>query len=290
MTQTPTPTRTLVLTAITMVAFAANSLLCRMALGDELVDFASFTWIRFGSGAVTLALIHLVRTREVRGLFRGVRWTAVVSLVLYALPFAYAYNTLSTGTGALILFAGVQVTMTGVGIARGERPPLWVWIGMLMAVGGLVALVAPGLQAPDPVGAASMAAAGIGWGMYSIAGKDARDPASATARNFLMAVPVLVGVGLLVQRQWHADPMGVLWALLSGTVASGLGYVMWYAALKGLTAVRGAVVQLSVPVLAALGGVAVLHERLTFRLVACGSAILAGIAVSLVARRRKASP
>jgi drug/metabolite transporter (DMT)-like permease len=273
------------LTIAALLGFAANSLLCRTALGDGSIDAASFTAIRIGAGAAMLAVISLVRDR---GSFRGAgSWASAVALVAYAAAFSFAYLRLTTATGALILFAAVQITMLGVSIARGDRPGAIEWLGIAIAIGGLVVLVLPGLEAPDPIGLALMASAGIAWGCYSLRGRGAVRPLAVTADNFLRAVPFAAVLLVAVPLAGGAlSPAGVGLAIASGAVASGLGYSLWYAALPHLAPTRAAIVQLSVPVLAATGGVLVLGEPVTLRLVGATAAILGGIAVVVAAKRR----
>jgi drug/metabolite transporter (DMT)-like permease len=275
---------TAILTLIAMLAFAANSLLCRMALGDGLIDAASFTLIRVFSGAVTLSLILLPRWRASG--FTPVDWRAVAMLFTYMAFFSFAYLSLSAGTGALLLFGAVQLTMFAVALRSGERFPLASWAGLALAVSGLVYLVSPGVTAPDPVGAVLMIVAGIAWGVYSLLGKNAADPLEATAGNFVFSVPMAVLVSLAFKAEFDISMAGASLAIASGAVASGLGYVIWYAALKGLQATRAATVQLSVPVIAAIGGVILLSEKVTFRLVLASVVTLGGIALVLMQKRR----
>jgi len=278
--------QTLLLTAIAMFAFAANSLLCRLALGAGLVDAASFATIRIGAGALALGALVLPRLR-VQGRPR-VDGRAVAGLFAYMIFFAFAYRTLTAGTGALILFGAVQLTMFSVALSRGESFPGRSWAGLALAAGGLVYLVMPGVSAPDPAGALLMATAGIAWGGYSLLGRRAGDPLTATAMNFICSVPLAVACSLLFRADFHVTAMGAGLAVVSGAVASGLGYFVWYAALRGLTAMRAATVQLSVPAIAAFGGVLMLDETVTLRLVLASVATLGGIA--LVLRQRAGQP
>jgi drug/metabolite transporter (DMT)-like permease len=275
---------TIVLTLIAMFAFAVNSLLCRMALGEGLIDAASFTTVRVFSGAVTLSLILLPRWRA-RGRNR-VDWRAATMLFIYMAFFSFAYLSLSAGTGALLLFGAVQLTMFVVALRSGERFPLLSWTGLALAMLGLVYLVSPGLTAPDPLGAALMAIAGIAWGVYSLMGKNVTDPLEATANNFIFSVPMVALVSLAFLGHFQISAYGLGLAITSGAVASGLGYVIWYAALKGLTATRAATVQLSVPIIAAIGGVILLSEQVTPRLVLASVATLGGIAIVLIQRNQ----
>jgi len=278
-------THTALLTAVAMVAFAANSLLCRMALGEGLIDAASFATVRVVAGAITLSLILLPRWRA-----QGrapVDWRAAAMLFTYMAFFSFAYLSLSAGTGALLLFGAVQLTMFVVALRSGEPFPALSWAGLGLAVAGLIYLVSPGVTAPDPLGAALMTVAGVAWGVYSLLGKNASDPLAATANNFIFSVPLVVLVSLLFLEEFHFTNQGLVLAVASGSIASGLGYVIWYAALKGLPATRAATVQLSVPVIAAIGGVILLSEQLTFRLVLASAATLGGIALVLMQRSAK---
>ena len=272
------------LTLVAMLAFAANSLLCRMALGQQLIDAASFTSVRMISGAVMLGLIVLPRWRA--GSRAKVDWRSVAMLFVYMAFFSFAYLSLSAGSGALILFGAVQLTMFIVALRAGEHFSLWSWIGLALAVFGLVYLVSPGLTAPDPGGAVLMAIAGVAWGGYSLLGKKAADPLQATANNFIYAVPAVVITSLFFLNDFHSSPMGLALAAASGAVASGLGYVVWYAALSSLAATRAATVQLSVPVIAAFGGVLLLAEPITSRLLLASVATLGGVAIVLTQRMR----
>jgi drug/metabolite transporter (DMT)-like permease len=274
---------TVFLTAVAMVAFAANSVLCRLALGAGLIDAASFATVRTISGAVLLAAILLLRQKTVAA---RPDWRSVVALYLYMLFFAFAYLSLSAGTGALILFGAVQLTMFTVALRSGEHFPIISWAGLVLAIAGLVYLVSPGLTAPDPLGAALMTIAGISWGAYSLVGRSAKDPVEATAHNFLYAVPLVVATSLVFIGDFAITATGAAYAVVSGAVASGVGYVIWYAALRGLTGTGAATVQLSVPVIAAIGGVILLSEAVTLRLVVASAATLGGVALVLAQRNR----
>ncbi len=275
--------KTLALTALTMVAFAANSLLCRMALGERVIDAASFTTVRLASGALMLWLIVHFRG-EADSRRHTNDWLAATMLFLYAVNFSFAYITLSAGTGALILFGVVQLTMFFAGLRGGEHFSGLSWVGLGLALAGLVYLVSPGVTAPEPTGAVLMAIAGFGWGIYSLRGRGVADPLRSTARNFLLAVPLGVVVSLVFAGHFHMQPQGAALAVASGAVASGLGYVIWYAALRGLSATSAATVQLSVPVIAAFGGVVLLSEAVTLRLLVASATILGGIAIVLTQR------
>jgi len=276
---------TVLLTSITMVAFASNSLLCRLALQHAAIDAASFSSIRLVSGAVVLAV--LARASAGRAAPARVDWAAATMLFLYVAFFSFAYLTLSAGTGALILFGAVQLTMLAAGLRAGERFDALGWAGFALAAGGLVYLVSPGVTAPTPLGAALMTVAGVAWGVYSLRGRGLDNPLAATASNFLRAAPMALALSLLLYGRARASPAGILLALASGALTSGIGYVLWYAALKGLSAIRAAAVQLSVPPIAAFGAVLFLAEPLTARLAAASAAILGGIALVLASRTQR---
>lgn len=273
------------LTAAAMVGFAANSVLARAALGTGAADAPTFTFIRIGTGALVLALVARAPgaaaapqtpATGTAGASAG-SWSSALALFAYAAAFSYAYLRLPTGTGALILFGAVQATMVGAGLVRGERPRPAQWFGLALALGGLVLLTFPGIRAPAPAASALMALAGIAWGVYSLRGRAATRPVAATAGNFLRAIPfaavLVAGTGLAMD----ATRTGFALAAASGAFASGLGYSLWYGALPSLTRTQAAVVQLCVPVLAAVAGVVLLREEITARLVIAGLAILGGV-------------
>jgi len=277
--------RTIALTALAMLAFAANSLLCRMALQLGRIDAMSFGSVRLVAGALTLALIVHWRAAPAPVAARG-DWRAAVALFVYVAFFSFAYLSLSAGTGALVLFGAVQLTMFGAGLYAGERFRPMAWAGFAAAVAGLLYLVAPGVTAPPLLGASSMALAGVAWGVYSLRGRGVADPLLATAGNFARATPLMLLLSVAMFSQARADATGVALAVASGAIASGLGYVTWYAALRGLSALRAATVQLSVPVIAAFGGVLFLAESISWRLGLASAAILGGIALVLASRSR----
>jgi len=274
--------RTISLTSLAMIAFAGNSLLCRLALKQTAIDPASFTAIRLISGALVLWL--LVRMKQNAPAGEG-SWASAFALFTYAAGFSFAYVSLSAGTGALLLFAAVQVTMIGYGLWTGERLRLLQTFGVLLAFGGLIGLLLPGLSAPPLLGAMLMIGAGIAWGVYSLRGKGAGDPTRVTAGNFLRSVPVTVVLSLLMIKFVSIDAAGVAYAIASGALASGLGYAIWYTVLPALKNTSAASVQLSVPVIAALGGIVLLGEPLTLRLLLASVAILGGIALVIVQKR-----
>jgi drug/metabolite transporter (DMT)-like permease len=266
-----------------MVAFAANSLLCRGALAGNLSDATSFTTLRLVGGAAALGLLARGRGRAPG---RAGGWLSAGALFAYALGFSLAYRHIPAGMGALLLMGAVQVTMLAGGLVAGERPRLPEGAGLALSLAGLVVLTRPGLSQPDPLGAGLMMGAGAAWGLYSLRGRGAGNALSVNALNFARTVPLaLLGSVLgFALSDPHLTPEGASLALVSGSVTSGLGYAVWYAALKGLTATQGAIVQLSVPPLAAVGGVVLLHEHLTMRLVVAGALILGGIALAVTGR------
>jgi len=276
--------RTIGLTVVAMAAFAANSVLCRLALAHGSIDPATFTFVRITAGAAMLWCIvaFTSRSRQVQG-----SWRAAFALFFYAAAFSFAYVSLSAGTGALLLFGVVQATMVATGLKWGQGLSRSQWLGFALAMSGLAALVAPGVSAPPLVGACLMLAAGIAWGAYSLFGRGVIDPLAATAGNFLRALPMAVGlVAIGAAFGAKASWSGLVYAALSGALASGLGYTVWYAALRGLTPAQGASVQLSVPVIAAVVGGLVLGEVPTLRLGGSSVAILGGIALVIGSRKR----
>ncbi len=283
----PTVTRrplVLACTSLALVAFAANSLLCRAALRGGAIDAASFTAVRLVSGALALAALVALRGRRPEG--RGT-WAGALALFAYAAPFTFAYLRLPAGLGTLVLFGAVQSTMLGADIASGRRPSRREGLGLLAAVAGLVGLTLPGATAPDPGGFALMALAGIAWGIYSLRGRGGTDPLGTTAGNFARSVPLaLVLLGAVAATQaTHATGEGLALAAISGALASGVGYALWYTALPALGATRAAIVQSLSPVLAAAGGVLLLGEAVSARLVVCAIAILGGIGIAILRRR-----
>jgi drug/metabolite transporter (DMT)-like permease len=268
-----------------MTCFAANSLLCRAALGRGLVNASTFTSVRLLSGAIALGLLVRVSGRFTSGA-RDLR--AAASLFVYALAFSLAYTRIPAALGALLLFGAVQVTMVGRGIAAGDRPSAPEWAGIVLSLGGLVALTLPGVRQGDLAGSLLMIGAGIAWGVYSLLGRSSRsDPLAATATHFAYAAPLALVASLVAAGFGapHLSASGLGLAVASGAFASGGGYAIWYAALRRLSTTRAALVQLSVPPLAALGGVVLLGEDVTLRLVVSAAAILGGIALAVTSRR-----
>lgn len=266
-----------------MIAFAANSVICRLALGQGAIDAASFTTVRLGAGALALSLILNFRQSKEAQKTSG-SWLSAALLFLYAIGFSLAYRNLSAGTGALILFGFVQITMLLAAIVGAERTSVSELAGLLLSVGGLVWLVLPGLSAPTPGGAVLMGFAGVAWGLYSLRGRRSRDALGDTAANFVRSVPLALVTSLLLISTARLSVAGAGWAVLSGAVTSGLGYVVWYTAVRELSAIRAAIVQLSVPVLAGVGGVIFLGEMVTLRLAISAGLILGGIALALFSR------
>jgi drug/metabolite transporter (DMT)-like permease len=287
--------RTALLTTIAMLAFATNSILARHALSDDAIDPLAFTGIRLVSGAAVLALIVFIRARaETRpmGAIKG-SWSGAAALLLYAVAFSVAYVMIGAGPGALILFASVQISMIAWAIVKGDRPAFLEWAGMGIAIVALAYLVSPGLTAPPLAGALLMAVAGASWGAYSLIGRGSQSPLADTAGNFIRCVPI--GIAAVVAGVAYSRPTteGVAYALASGAIASGLGYIIWYGVLPHLARTTAAVVQLTVPAIAALGGVVFIGEPLTVRLLIAMAGIIGGVTITLLAtdyrRRRRAS-
>jgi drug/metabolite transporter (DMT)-like permease len=286
------PTRIFILTLAAMIAFAGNSLLCRLALKQTSIDAASFTFIRIFSGATALWLIMRIRRglmveRTASPLVEG-NWPSALALFAYAAAFSFAYRNLTAATGALLLFGAVQATMIFWGLRKGERLHAIQIVGLVLAVSGLVVLLFPGLSAPPFSGSILMLSAGVAWGIYSLRGKQSSNAVAATAGNFLRAVPFAAIVSIILFPWVHLDRVGIGYAVLSGAIASGLGYVIWYTALSGLKATSAATVQLSVPVLAATGGILLLGESLTLRFLFASIAVLGGIALVVIEKRHAA--
>ena len=267
-----------------MIAFASNSLLCRAALKQTSIDAASFTFVRVFSGAVVLWLVvnlrRMVRTTHSVGV--GGNWISALALLIYAAGFSFAYVAVAAGTGALLLFGAVQATMILWGLHKGERLRAIQILGLIVAMTGLVVLLFPGLSAPPLFGSILMLGAGIAWGVYSLRGKREKNPVTETAGNFVRAVPFAAAVSIIFLRWLNLDLAGVIYAMISGTVTSGLGYVIWYGVLPSLKAASAATVQLSVPVLAAAGGILLLGEPLTLRYLLASIAVLGGIALVIL--------
>ena len=278
-----------IVTAFTLTAFAANSLLCRLALGEHFIDPVSFTTIRLVSGTLALMLVTRTVAESPAPKKSAGSWISGLALFAYAITFSLAYVSLNTGMGALILFGAVQVTMIGAALKSGENLGPAQWTGTGLAIGGLVYLLLPGLSAPDLLGALLMCGAGVSWGVYSVRGRGTFMPIAATAGNFARSAPMAIVASAVAFSSVRLDPYGLLLALISGIVTSGLGYVLWYRALRDLTTTQASVVQLLVPVLAALGGVAFLSEKITVRLFFAGFLILGGVALAVIKHRSELS-
>lgn len=281
------PYRTAALTSLALTAFAANSLLCRLALSLPSIDAASFSLIRLVSGALVLWVTMLFTNKNVVNVsitrIAG-NWLSALMLFVYMVAFSFAYIHLSAGVGALILFGAVQATMLLASIISGERPSPMEWLGLLLAIAGLIYLVSPGLASPPIFSAIFMLIAGIAWGLYSLLGHHVTEPLAMTTGNFIRATPLAIIAFLLTYQNMHISATGILLAIASGAIASGLGYAVWYAALRELTTTRAATLQLSVPVIAGIGGVLFLAEAISLHFFVAACMILGGIAVAIVGK------
>lgn len=278
------PMKNLFLTTLALTAFALNSILCRMALGAGEIDAASFTSVRLLSGAVTLAILAALFSKS-RNVAHSGHWVSAFFLFAYAVCFSFAYLGLTTGSGALILFGSVQVSMIVAALIKGERPRFLEWLGLLIAVGGLVYLIFPGLSSPPLISSALMAAAGISWAAYTLRGRSSTDPLADTMGNFVRTLPMIAVVVIVFIPQIHLTTRGAILAILSGAFASGVGYTVWYTVLKFHSVTRAAVLQLAVPVIAALGGVIFLAEAASARLIISAVVILGGIGLTIFGRK-----
>ena len=276
--------RVFLYTTFALIAFAFNSILCRLALRGEEADAAGFTAVRLASGAVVLIVISYFFSKN-KGNTKSGSWLSAFFLFAYAICFSLAYIDLTAGTGALVLFGSVQLTMIAVTLFRGERPPLLEWLGLALAVGGLVYLVFPGLASPPLYSSLLMAAAGASWGFYTLRGKTSGDPLANTTGNFVRSVPMIAIAAIPFLSKIHLSNRGLLLAILSGAVTSGIGYTVWYAALKHHTATRAAVLQLAVPVIAAVVGIVFLAEAANVRLIIAAALILGGISLTIFGKR-----
>ena len=277
--------KTFSLTFIALIAFASNSVLNRLALSDGSIDASSFTIFRLLSGAIVLFLILSIRKHKKPSSKTKGSWVSSLMLFTYAITFSVAYITLDTATGALILFAAVQISMILISLFKGTRLQLIEWIGMLGAFSGFVYLMFPDLGTPSFKGFVLMSIAGAAWGVYTLNGRGTQDALADTAYNFIRTIPFVVILVLLTFKNAHYSQQGILLAILSGAIASGIGYTIWYAALRGLSATQAAVVQLSVPVIAAIGGVVFVSEQITQRLVIAILLILGGILLVVLGKR-----
>jgi drug/metabolite transporter (DMT)-like permease len=268
--------KTVLFTGLALIAFAANSVLCRLALGEETIDASSFTAIRLLAGIIVLQVIISLDSNKKELLAKG-SWLASFMLFLYAITFSFAYISLDTGTGALILFGAVQISMLLLSLISGTRLHFTEWIGLITAFAGFVYLVLPGVTAPSTIGFLLMTIAGIAWGVYSLKGRDSKKPLMDTAYNFLRTIPFVIVLVLVTYKNAFYSPEGLLLAIISGAITSGLGYTIWYIALGGLSATQASVFQLLVPVIAAFGGVLFVSEAITLRLTISAVMILGGI-------------
>lgn len=275
--------KTVSCTLFALIAFAGNSVLCRMALGDSTIDPPSFTVVRLLSGIVMLMIVLKFTARTKRSFANG-SWISAFMLFLYAIAFSFAYISLDTGTGALVLFGAVQMTMVFISFMRGNRMHISEWVGILIAVTGFVYLVLPSVTTPTFLGFVLMSAAGIAWGIYTLNGRTSMDPLRDTAFNFARTIPFIIALALLAIPSIHLSAEGVMLAVFAGGIASGIGYTIWYVALGGLSATEAAVVQLLVPVIAAVGGLVFLSEAMTVRLVLAAVMILGGILTVVLGR------
>ena len=277
--------RVFLLTAFALTAFAFNSILCRWALLDETIDAPSFTFIRLLTGVIALFGIVSIGYKKPRESVTKSPFSGI-ALFVYAILFSFAYNELTTATGALILFGAVQFTMFGYSLFSKEKPTAFEWIGLVISFSGLVYLVSPGLTAPSPFGAVLMLVSGIAWGVYTLRGKNAEQPLFETTGNFVWAATLGLILFALFFEEIELSWFGILMASISGAVTSGVGYAVWYAVLPSHTSARAAILQLSVPLIAAVGGVFLVGEHVSFRLLISGVLILGGILFAIYARSR----
>jgi len=268
--------KTSLLTVLALIAFAANSVLCRLALGNESIDASSFTGIRLLAGAITLLILLSLQGGNKAATSKG-SWTASFTLFLYAIMFSYAYLSLDTGTGALILFGSVQITMIILSLMSGTRLHLIEWSGVLLAFTGFVYLIFPNITTPSINGFIMMTVSGISWGIYTLKGRNSKNPLMDTTYNFVRSIPFVVILAALTMHNASYSSEGIILALVSGAITSGVGYTIWYIALGGLSSTQAAVIQLSVPVIAAIGGVIFVSEVITIRLIISATVVLSGI-------------
>jgi len=269
------------LTAFALIAFAANSVLCRLALGSGTIDAASFTGIRLFSGAIALFIILSIKSSN-KDLSSKGSWAASFALFLYAITFSYAYLLVDTGTGALILFGSVQISMILMSLISGTRLHLSEWSGVIIAFSGFVYLIVPSITTPSINGFILMTISGISWGVYTLMGRSSKNPLMDTTFNFLRTIPLVVLLALYAMQNLHFSSEGVILALLSGGITSGVGYTVWYIVLRDLSSTQAAVIQLSVPVIAAIGGVVFVAEVITSRLIISTAVVLSGILMVLL--------
>ena len=276
------------LTTITMIAFGANSIFGRVALEGDAIDPSNYSFIRLLSGAIMLAILVGASSGVSKKSLSHGNLISAFCLFAYAAAFSFSYVNIETGVGALILFACVQAVIIGWALFKGDRPSLFEWLGIVIAFSAFIWLVSPGLEAPDPIAAALMAISGIAWGAYSLRGKSSSDPLKATAGNFLLSVPMGLVLLFITISSSQITLYGVILAIASGAITSGMGYALWYKVLPQLTATRASIVQLTVPVVAGIGGLIFLSEPLTFRFVLASALILGGVAISIVMKANRA--
>lgn len=280
--------KTILLTVLALLAFAGNSVLCRLALNDNIIDAASFTSIRLFSGAIFLLLLISINVHKSPQKIINIKagsWLSALFLFIYAGAFSYAYISLDTGTGALILFGSVQVTMILSDIFKGKKLLLAEWLGLIIAFIGLVILLMPSASAPSLTGFLLMAISGIAWGFYTLAGRGSKTPLVDTTNNFLRTLPFIGLLMLLTLSNIELSNQGILLAIISGTVTSGLGYAIWYSALSGLTVKHAAIIQLSVPVIAAIGGVIFSNETINIELITSSFLVLGGVLTVIMGKQ-----
>jgi drug/metabolite transporter (DMT)-like permease len=282
---------TSLLTVLALIAFAANSVLCRLALGGEAIDASSFTAIRLLSGAITLFIILSIKgsikesnKRGNKGASSKGSWTASFALFIYAIAFSYAYLSVDTGTGALILFGSVQITMIMLSLIAGTRLHLIEWSGVMLAFSGFIYLILPNITTPSMNGFILMTVSGISWGIYTLKGRGSKKPLMDTSYNFLRTIPLVAILVVFTLHDMHYSVEGVMLALVSGAITSGVGYTIWYIALGGLSSTQAAVIQLSVPVIAAIGGVLFVSEEITMRLIVSATVVLTGILMVILGK------
>ena len=280
--------KTFVYTSLALIAFAANSVICRMALKNDAIDPGMFTSIRLGSGALVLIILVLLSKDNKKKIKSKGSWKSAAMLFMYAAAFSYAYVSLDTGIGALIIFGVVQITMISASLLSGYQMNRLEWMGILMALAGFLYLLLPGATAPSLSGFLLMALSGIGWGIYSLRGKKSKKPLVDTAYNFLRALPFLLLISVFLYQESNYSSKGIFLALLSGVVTSGLGYTIWYLALNGLNGIQASIVQLLVPVLAAIGGVVFIGEPISLRLIVAATMILGGILLLIIRKNSTA--
>ena len=279
--------KTILFTGLALIAFAANSVLCRLALGESAIDASTFTIVRLLAGAIVLTVIMRISkiksNSNTNSSTKG-SWPASIALFIYGLTFSFAYVTLDTATGALILFGSVQITMILMSIFSGNRLHISEWFGMAIAFTGFVYLILPGVTTPSVIGFLLMTVSGIAWGIYTLKGRGSKNPIMDTAFNFLRTMPFVIILAIVTFKYAHYSSEGILLAVLSGSIASGIGYMIWYSALSGLSVTQAAVLQLLVPVIAAVGGIIFFSESISFRLTVSSAMILGGILMVVLGR------